>query len=97
MAGGYIQGRPVVDATGIEGGWDFPIAWTGRGVFDATIRTAEAGQQAGGAAAPSSADPNGSLTLFEAIDKQLGLKLELQKRAMPVMVIDHIEPKPTDN
>jgi uncharacterized protein (TIGR03435 family) len=31
------------------------------------------------------------------VEKQLGLKLEKQQRSMPVIVIDHIEQKPTDN
>ena len=43
------------------------------------------------------ADPSGAISLFDALDKQLGLKLELQKHPMPVIVIDHIEEKPTDN
>jgi len=42
-------------------------------------------------------DPSGVLTIFEAVEKQLGLKLEKQKRTMPVIVIDHIEQKPTEN
>jgi len=42
-------------------------------------------------------DPNGAITLFEAIEKQLGLKLATQKRPAPVLVIDHAEQKPTDN
>jgi uncharacterized protein (TIGR03435 family) len=37
------------------------------------------------------------VSLFDAIDKQLGLKLEMRKNPMPVLVIDHIEPKPTEN
>jgi len=35
--------------------------------------------------------------LFEALDKQPGLKLERQKHPMPVVVIDHVEEKPTEN
>ena len=38
-----------------------------------------------------------AISLFDALNKQLGLKLEMQKRPMPVIVIDHIEEKPTDN
>jgi uncharacterized protein (TIGR03435 family) len=34
---------------------------------------------------------------FEAINKQLGLKLEMRKRVIPVLVIDHIDEKPADN
>jgi uncharacterized protein (TIGR03435 family) len=99
FAPAYFEGRPVVDATGIGGGWDFQLAWTGRGQVEAAVRNAQQAQQsgagAGTAAAPS--DPNGSLTVFEAIDKQLGLKMEKQKRPMPVMMIDHIDQKPTEN
>jgi uncharacterized protein (TIGR03435 family) len=29
--------------------------------------------------------------------KQLGLKLEMQKRPIPVLVIEHIERKPIEN
>jgi len=46
---------------------------------------------------PEASEPSGGFTIFEAVEKQLGLKLEMQKRPMPVIVIDHIEQKPTDN
>ena len=36
-------------------------------------------------------------TVFDALDKQLGLKLEERKQPMPVIVIDHIERVPTEN
>ena len=42
-------------------------------------------------------DPNGAITLFEAVEKQLGLKLEQTKRPAKVLVIDHIEAKPIEN
>jgi uncharacterized protein (TIGR03435 family) len=41
--------------------------------------------------------PTGGLTLFDTINKQLSLKLEQQKRDVPMLVIDHIEEKPTKN
>jgi uncharacterized protein (TIGR03435 family) len=31
------------------------------------------------------------------VSRQLGLKLDLRKRPMQVLVIDHVEEKPTDN
>ena len=31
------------------------------------------------------------MTLFEAVEKMLGLKLEQQTRAIPVTVIDHVD------
>jgi uncharacterized protein (TIGR03435 family) len=37
------------------------------------------------------------MSIFEAINKQLRLKLEMHKRRMPVLVIDQIEEKPTEN
>jgi len=48
-------------------------------------------------ALPIASDPIGGISLFDALDKQLGLKLEMRKSPMPVLVIDHIEPKPTEN
>jgi len=99
IAGGYIR-TPVVDETGIEGAWDFTLSFSpagmvngggGRGVL---LRGGDAGP-AGGEAMAS--DPGGGLSLFDAVSKQLGLKLELQKRPMPVLVIDRVEQKPTDN
>ncbi len=83
FAGGYIR-NAVVDATGIEGSYDFTLNFAGAGVF-----------QNGGQA--NDGDPNGAISLFDAVNKQLGLKLELQKRPMQVLVIDHVEEKPTDN
>ncbi len=87
---------PVLDATGIEGGWDFSLTFARS--FPMAMgggRGGEAGRAEG--ALPSASEPTGALTLFEAVEKQLGLKLEMRKRLMPVIVIDHIEQKPTDN
>ncbi len=42
----------------------------------------------------TASDPSGALSLYDAVNKQLGLKLEQQKRPMPVLVIDHVEEKP---
>jgi len=42
-------------------------------------------------------DPAGSVSLGEALEQQLGLKLERARRAMPVFIIDHVEENPTEN
>ena len=56
------------------------------------------GRKGGGdSAVGDAAEPSGAISLFEAIEKQLGLKLEPQKRTGSVLVIDHIERKPTEN
>ncbi len=37
------------------------------------------------------------VTIFDAIDKQLGLKLEAKQIPAPVLMVDHVNRKPTDN
>jgi uncharacterized protein (TIGR03435 family) len=88
---------PVVDATGIEGGWDFSLTFSQSAMMMAMAagRGGDASQSPTGV--PSASDPTGGLTIFEAVEKQLGLKLEKQKRSASVFVVDHIEQKPTDN
>jgi len=73
----------VVDATGIAGRWDFMLNYSPTG-----DRRSPAGTEA---------EPSGAMSIFEAINKQLGLKLEMRKRILPVLVIDHMEEKPTNN
>ena len=47
---------------------------------------------AGGATVEASA-PDG-ITLFEALERQLGLKLVKEKRSIPVVVVDHVDETP---
>jgi uncharacterized protein (TIGR03435 family) len=42
-------------------------------------------------------DPSGAITLFDAMNKQLGLKLDTVKRPVQVLVIDKIERKALEN
>ncbi|MGH9593929.1 MAG: TIGR03435 family protein, partial [Bryobacteraceae bacterium] len=98
---------PVTDATGLDGAWDFALSFSqqrlaiafqgGRGGGGDFVSTSPPG---GGPSAPSGTsapDPTGAVSLQDALNKQLGLKLEMQKRPMPVLVIDHVEEKPTGN
>jgi uncharacterized protein (TIGR03435 family) len=50
-------------------------------------------------APPTSADEpdNGGLSIFAALRSQLGLKLESKRVPVPVVVIDRIARKPSDN
>jgi len=73
--------HPVPDATALDGAWDFALSFS----------------QDNPANFAGRAPLDGDISLFEAVTRQLGLKLEMQKRPMPVLVIDHIEEKPTDN
>jgi uncharacterized protein (TIGR03435 family) len=81
---------PVENATGIEGGWDFSVVYT------QTASARPAGGAGPGNEAPTASDPSGGDPLLEAFQR-IGLKLEQQKKPMPVIVIDHLEEKATEN
>lgn len=91
LAPGYIK-VPVLDGTSLTGSWDFTLSFSTAGQIQSGSRP---GQTAESANTPS--DPNGALSLPDAIARQLGLKLEQTKRPVKVLVIDHIDPKPTEN
>lgn len=94
---------PVLDGTHLDGAWDFtlefnPVAGLMR-QMQAEVR-ARAATEAGApqpAADAASEPPSGPTNLAEAIEKQIGLKLESHKRSEPVLVIDHMDEKPSDN
>jgi uncharacterized protein (TIGR03435 family) len=85
---GYVK-APIKDATGLDGYYDFVINFTGVSLLPGARFDPNANS--------GSADPNGAMTLPEAMLKQLGLKLEMGKRPLPVLVVDHVEDKPADN
>jgi len=92
IAPGYIH-SPVLDATGLNGAWDFTLSFSPAGMFRGGGGRGGDAVQPPGAGAEAS-DPGGGLTLLEAVEKELGLKLEMQKRPISVLVIDHVEQKP---
>lgn len=86
VAQAYLT-RPLIDLTGLKGAYDFTLIWTPKGRLPAAAPwNGDIGQPA--EQALQDAAPGGDLTLFEAIGKQLGLKIEEQKHTMPVIVID---------
>jgi uncharacterized protein (TIGR03435 family) len=105
IAPGYIH-SPVLDATGLDGSWDFTLSFSPAGMAGGGGRGGEGGRGGGGeggrgpeggqpaGVVPEASDPGTGLTLLEAIEKEIGLKLVMQKRPLPVLVIDHIEQKP---
>jgi uncharacterized protein (TIGR03435 family) len=98
---GMAQGLnwPVTDSTELEGEWDFTLTYNRNPQMAAMV--AGAGRGGGDPSStvnvPMASDPSGAVTIFEALEKQLGLKLSPRKVNMPVTVIDHLEQKPTDN
>jgi len=88
---------PVLNATGLDGGWDFTLTYSA--LPPALLNAAGRGGPAGGdtGALPSASDPSGGYTIFEAIEKELGLRLKAEKRNEKVIVIDHLDTTPTEN
>jgi uncharacterized protein (TIGR03435 family) len=89
-AAGEID-HPVVDATGLQGGWDFVMGWSTPG----QLRPPTPQNQPPSGTLQAS-DPAGGISVFDAVQKQLGLKLVKQTHSYPVWVVDHIDEKPID-
>ena len=77
-------GGPLVDNTGLKDRYDIDVTYTPQPFSAATLA------QRGGTPMPG-VDPNGP-SLINAIEDQLGLKLQARKMPIPVVVIDHLEP-----
>ena len=101
MIAGPYTSYPVVDATGLDGAWDFTLSFspiTPQQLSGLLAGARGAAPPVGAGGPVTASDPiGGGASLFDAVEKQLGLKLEVRKRTYPVFVIDHIEEKPTDN
>jgi len=78
---------PVVDQTGLQGAYDFKLDWTPRPTAVPPAGDAPA------AAPPAEDGP----TIFDAVEVQLGLKLESRKLPLPIIVVDHVERAPSEN
>jgi uncharacterized protein (TIGR03435 family) len=79
--------RPVIDATGLKGLYNFRLAWADDNRPNPSAPSAGVVGASGPADAPS---------IFTALQERLGLKLESRKAPVEVLVIDHIE-KPSAN
>jgi uncharacterized protein (TIGR03435 family) len=89
QATGFFD-HPIVDGTGLKGGWDFLIGWSRP---EGARGPNPAANQAAGADA---ADPSGTLSSYDALQRELGIKLVKQKRSIPVVVVDHVDEKPIE-
>jgi uncharacterized protein (TIGR03435 family) len=84
---GYLRMRllqPVVDQTGLLGIYDFHLAFASESVASARIE-------------PSSEAPEPAPTLIQAVEIQLGLKLEPKRLPVDFLVIHHVEKAPIEN
>lgn len=101
LASGYIP-APVIDSTGLPGGYDFSISFSRANKLSrpessptAVSPTAATGSSDAGDPAAQGLPP---ISLFDALQKQLGVKL-VKKDSVPrpVLVIDHVEDHPSEN
>lgn len=78
---------PVVDQTGLTGAFDFKLDWTPSARPSATADDAPA----------STASAETGPSIFDAVEVQLGLRLERKKLPLPVVVVDRVERVPIEN
>ncbi len=79
----YVD-RPVLDGTGLKGEYDFTITWEPEGT-----QGAEAGSPLAGGTIASS--------LYEALQRQLGLKLEPRRAPIEMLVVVSADKVPVEN
>jgi uncharacterized protein (TIGR03435 family) len=72
--------RPVLNRTGIEGGQVYELQWAGNAVDIEAVATR----------------PSEGGSLFTAIQKQLGLRLDPTRAMVKVLVVDSVQ-RPTEN
>ena len=100
---GYLA-DPVINATDLQGTWDITLSFSPASMIEGNGPPGSFvnGLRVGGGRAQSDAGneasaPSGAVSFFDALEKQLGLKLEPTKRKVQMLVIDHIEQKPSEN
>ena len=91
FAAWYVR-YPIVDKTGLKGGWDFTLSWS-----SGNYMPGAGGPSAPPAQADAASDPNGALSFYDAVNRELGLKLVKEKRPEQVLVFDRIDEQPTPN
>ncbi len=83
---------PLMDNTGLTARYDFTL------VFDARSQAAAVVSPNIGPQSQDNADPSGAPNLFNAIEKQLGLKLiKVKDVPVDILIIDSIERNPIEN
>jgi len=82
-----VWDRPIIDKTGLNGSFDIDLEWT---PDPAQARSTEAAA----AAAAVAATPGERVSIFTALQEQLGLRLQPARASLEVLVIDRVE-RPT--
>jgi uncharacterized protein (TIGR03435 family) len=79
-----MMDRPVIDATGLIGPYDFSFDWT-----------PDSNSSSSSSAIPEAS--SSAASVMSAIQDQLGLKLEARKRPIEYLVIEKAEKVPIEN
>jgi uncharacterized protein (TIGR03435 family) len=99
IAGTLYLSFPVIDGTHMDGAWDFTFTFSP--IPPNPASNAHASTAVPDALRPATpVAPEALLartSLFDALERDLGLKLDGQKRPYPLLVIDHLGEKPTEN
>ncbi len=84
---GEIAGRtlngPLTDATGLTGQYDYTLFWS----MSATTAARN----------PMSTAETSGPSIFDAVQDQLGLKIEKTRAPVQVLVVDHVNKQPAEN
>jgi uncharacterized protein (TIGR03435 family) len=95
--------RPVIDQTGLKGKYGLRLRYDpssmpgGRG-GPVMIKDGPGPTPAGGDPANRvTSDGDAAPSIYNALQEQLGLRLEARKGAVDLLVIDHVERRPTEN
>ncbi|MGP8259104.1 MAG: TIGR03435 family protein [Acidobacteriaceae bacterium] len=81
---GSVTDRPVVDRTGLKDRYDFKLWWTPDDSQFAQFRSAGVQQR-------KTDKPSNQPALKDAIQQQIGLRIDAVKAMVDVIVIDHVE------
>ncbi len=97
-----MLGAHVADRTGLTGKYDFALEFqapeNGLGLLLSAMLPHAPGQPVSiSRTGPNPAQEDGVAIISSAMEKQFGLKLEKAKIPLDVLVIDHIEKKPSEN
>jgi uncharacterized protein (TIGR03435 family) len=78
----FVQ-HPVIDMTGIQGHYDFDLVFSGQTMHQGRSMEEDDITQPG-------------VSIYDSLQRY-GLKLELRKAPLEVLIVDHIEKMPTEN
>ncbi len=87
--------RAVIDRTGLPGPYDFALAWTMDSAGGVIPRTDPPPDEIDSHSTPVMSDPG--LSIFTAVEAQLGLKLEPRRAPLEMLIVDRVEKTPTAN